>query len=170
MEEAHWNRNFQGYWVLPLAHPPLMSSGPAIPSNTLMALGSLWCSASEVVCIPQAGVVSDRYSPPPDLCVLGSVMSLLIISGFAVPVAHCVFKQGARCSCVCVCVCVCVSSARNPYDSDLLPVFTTDGRHVSEFIWHSEQMRRAAPSSSSFPVNHFVTLHCTSERNYRGSH
>ena len=92
-----------------------MTSGPAIPSDTLMALGSLWCSASEVVCIPQAGVVSDRYSPPPDLCVLGSVMSLLIMSPFAVPVAHCVFKQGGGVHVyVCKYVCVYVSSARKP--------------------------------------------------------
>ena len=92
-----------------------MTSGPAIPSDTLMALGSLWCSASEVVCIPQAGVVSDRYYPPPGLCVLGSVMSLLIMSPFAVPVAHCVFKQGGGVHVyVCKYVCVYVSSARKP--------------------------------------------------------
>ena len=96
---------------------------PCHAINSLRALGSLWCSASEVVCIPQAGVVSDRYSPPPDLCVLGSVMSLLIVSGFAVPVAHCVFRQGGGvhvyvcvyvrvCMCVCVCVCVQQESPR----------------------------------------------------------
>ena len=32
------------------------------------------------ICIPQAGAVSDRYSAPPDLCMLGSGMSLLIRS------------------------------------------------------------------------------------------
>ena len=53
-----------------------MSSGPAIPSDKLMALCSWWCSASEVVCIPQAGAVSDSYYFP-DLCMLGSGMSLL---------------------------------------------------------------------------------------------
>ena len=41
-----------------------------------MALGSLWCSVSEVVCIPQEGAVSDPYSSP-DLCMLSSGMSLL---------------------------------------------------------------------------------------------
>ena len=71
-----------------------MSSGPAIPSDMLKAPCSLWCFASEVVCIPQPGAVSHTYCPPADLCVLDSVMSLLTWSGFAVPVAHCVFKQG----------------------------------------------------------------------------
>ena len=150
-----------------------MSSGPAIPSNTLMALGSLWCSASEVVCIPQAGVVSDHYSPPPGLCVLGSVMSLLSCQDLQSLLHTVSSSKGVVCMCMCACmcafVCVCVSSARNPYDSDLLPVFTTDGRHVSEFIWHSEQMRITGPSSPSLLVDHFVPLHCTSESNYRGS-
>jgi hypothetical protein len=82
------------------------ASGPAIPSDTFIAPCPLWCFASEVVCIPQPGAVSHTYCPPPDLCVLGSVMSLLTWSGFAVPVAHCVLKQGGNVP-VCVCVCVC---------------------------------------------------------------
>ena len=53
-----------------------MSSGPAIPSDTRMALGSLWCSVSEVVFIPQEGAVSDPYFSP-DLCMLSSGMALL---------------------------------------------------------------------------------------------
>ena len=86
-----------------------MCSGPAIPLDKLMPPCSLWCSAPEVVCIPQPGAVSHSYYTPPDLCVLGSVMSLLTWSGFAVPIAHCVFKQGGGVHmCVCVCVCVCL--------------------------------------------------------------
>ena len=57
--------------------------------------------------MPQPGAVSHSYYTPPDLCVLGSVMSLLTWSGFAVPIAHCVFKQGGGVH-MCVCVCVCV--------------------------------------------------------------
>ena len=71
--------------------------------------------------------------------------------------------------CVCVCVCVCVSSARKPWVFDLLLVFKTDGRHVSEFVWHSEQVRTAAPSNSILLVYHLMPLHCSSECNYRGS-
>ena len=129
---------------------------------------SLWCSASEVFCIPQPGAVSHSYCTPPDLCVLGSVMSLLTWSGFAVPVAHCVFQKGGGMHGY-VCVYVCVSSARKSWVFDLLPVFTADGKHVSEFVWHSEQMRTAASSSSTLHVDHLVPLHCNNECNYRGS-
>ena len=166
MEEGHCNRIFQGCCICPLAQPALMCSGPAIPLDKLMPPCSLWCSAPEVVCIPQPGAVSHSYYTPPDLCVLGSVMSLLPWSGFAVPVANCVFKQGCG---VPVYVYVCVSSTRKPSVFDLLPVSTTDGRHVSELVWHSEQMRRAAPSSSTLLVDHFMPFHCTSECNYGGS-
>ena len=64
---------------------------------------------------------------------------------------------------------VCVPSTRKPWGFDLLPVFTMDGRHVSEFVWHSEQIRTAAPSSSTLLVDHLVPFHCTSECKYRGS-
>ena len=65
---------------------------------------------------------------------------------------------------VCVCVCVC-ALARKPWVFDLLHVFTADSRHVSEFVWHSEQMRIAAPSNSTLFADHLVHLYCTSEHN-----
>ena len=55
---------------------PAIQQTPYRTSHMLMALGSLWCSASEVVCMPQAWTVSDHYFFP-DLCMLGSGMALL---------------------------------------------------------------------------------------------
>ena len=94
-------------WVLPVTWPPLMSSGFAIPSDRLMALGPLlWC-ASEVVCILQAGAISDHYCSPPDLCMLGSGMSLLTWSDLQSCDNPCLKAKGL-CVCVCVCTCVCM--------------------------------------------------------------
>ena len=92
-------------WALPVILPPLMSSGFAIPSDRLMALGPLWWCVSEVVCILQRGAVSDHYCSPPYLCMLGTGMSLLTWSYLQSCDNPCLKAKGL---CVYVCVCVCV--------------------------------------------------------------
>ena len=90
-------------WALPVTRPPLMSSGFAIPSDRLMALGPLWWCVSEVVCILQRGAVSDHYCSPPYLCMLGTGMSLLTWSYLQSCDNPCLKAKG-----LCVYVCVCV--------------------------------------------------------------
>ena len=71
-----------------------------------MALGSLWCSVSEVVCIPQEGAVSDPFSSP-DLCMPSSGMSLLTWSELQ-SLKQIVSKSKGVSVCLCMCMCVCV--------------------------------------------------------------
>ena len=67
-----------------LAWPTLITSDPAIASDTLVALGLLCCSAAQVVCIPHAWAISDLYSQISCPCLLGSGMSLVRLFGLAV--------------------------------------------------------------------------------------
>ena len=92
-----------------LARPPVMPSGPAIPSDTLVALGSLGCSAAQVVCLPQAGAISDLYCWPPGPCLLGSDRSLVTWLGLPILVTTISEKNWDVCVCFYVCLKVCVS-------------------------------------------------------------
>ena len=107
--EGHWNRHLQGCWALPCARPPLTPSGPAIPSDMLVALCSLCCSAAQVVCIPHAGATSDIYCPPPGPCLLGSCRSLVTCLGLAVLVTTVSERNWGVCMFLCVSECVCSS-------------------------------------------------------------
>ena len=87
-----------------------MSSGFAIPSDMVMALGPLWWCASEVVCILQAGATSDRYCSPPGLCMQGNGMSLLTWSDLQSCDKPCLKAKGLFFVCVYV-LCVYVNDS-----------------------------------------------------------
>ena len=107
--EGHWNRHLQGCWALPCARPPLMPSGPAIPSDTLVALRSLCCCAAQAVCLPHTGAISDLYCPPPGPCLLGSVLLMVTWLRLTVLVTTVSERNWGVCVSLCVSECVCIT-------------------------------------------------------------
>ena len=84
----------------------MTTSGPAIPSDTLVTLDSLCCCAGQGVLIPKAAAISDLYCPPPGPCLLGSGMSLVTWLGLAVLVTTVSERNWGLCGSMCVGMCV----------------------------------------------------------------